>query len=226
MVIALTILSWGVQPGQMQPRCVEHLLELRDAHLQVFSAELRWESRHFLRGHQSISGKLAYREQGEREVILKRGAADLELRTYRNGKEIWVLDKTTGGLWALSRRAKRRRILDAPITYWDMALAPTGYLDTALIDDCRVHSMREGSVTLRLRSDFDPWAHYYRLRVIFDPERLKLKRILFYDHAGRLSKRMLPGRYLKIRDKWLLQEIRVVSADSLSSLTLHLTDPR
>jgi hypothetical protein len=191
-----------------------------------YSAEIAFVRESYLRGTDSLRGRLTFNDQaGERQFRVQ-GRDEAFLWWSRNfGQEQWWRDEKTRRAHRIPFRSLRKPAFGSLLTYEDLTKLPADYLLDFL--SCKKLAETDSICELTLLLKPTAQSRYASLEVTLSRNPLLLRRVVFFGYDGRKLKSLEVRDYFPAPGgKFMPGDLRVFDSDSLSAVRLSLTRPQ
>ena len=189
-----------------------------------YSAEVVFVRDSFLRGKDSLVGRLNFDDAGgERELSLKGRDEAFEWWSRNFGQEQWWKDESNERLHRVPYRSFKKPAFASLLTFEDLIKFPAEYLVD--FKSCQSLSETDSTYDLILSMKSFTRSRYGSLAITLKKKPVLLSRVVFFAADGRRLKSLEVPAYRQTEGGYIPAGIRVFNSDSLVSLQISLSHP-
>jgi hypothetical protein len=192
----------------------------------AYSAEVVFVRESFLRGTDSLRGRLDFNDHaGERQFRVRGQGEAFEWWSRNFGQEQWWRDENNSRVRRIPFRSLRKPAFASLLTFEDLTKLPADYLLD--FQSCRGLQESDSLVAVRLQLRPSPLSRYAALEAAFTRDPVLLRRVDFFGYDGRKLKSLEVPEYRSAPGgKFMPASLNVFDGDSLSSLRVSLRHPQ
>ena len=225
IVFALTGLCYGLEGTN--PDSLAALLHkaVENQYRGEFSADVLMVRDSFLRGMDSLRGRLEFNDDaGNRRVNLRGRDDAFEWWSKNFGQEQWWKDDKSNRIRRIPNRSFKKPAFNSLLSYEDLFKFPADYLLD--FQTCLKYSETDSNYQFLFSMRSESRSRYGTANVTLTKRPLLLKRAEFFAPDGHKLKSLEITSYLREGEKYFPAGLRVFDGDSLASVRLALLRPK
>jgi len=190
-----------------------------------FTAEVLMVRDSFLRGMDSLRGRLEFNDDaGNRRVNLRGRDDAFEWWSKNFGQEQWWKDDKTTRIRRIPNRSFKKPAFNSLLTYEDLFKFPADYLLD--FKSCLQYSETDSIYQFLFSIRSESRSRYGTVNVTLTKRPILLKRAEFFAWDGHKLKSLEISSYLREGEKYFPAGLNVFDSDSLVSVRLALLRPK